>query len=61
MIAADAPASACAPITHHTVGENTMISAETAKTATTMRKISTHPTRCPSFAPTMTSAATAMP
>ena len=61
MIAAAAPASACAAITQPKLGERTIISSATANTATMKRKISTQPTRCPSFAPTITSAATTRP
>ncbi|MEV4735747.1 MULTISPECIES: hypothetical protein [unclassified Microbacterium] len=38
-----------------------MSTADPAKSTMTTRKISTHPTLCPSFAPVITSAATASP
>ena len=48
-------------IAHATVGARIIISEEPANSTITTRKISTHPMRCPSFAPVMTSAATASP
>ncbi len=61
MIAAEAPATAWPVMAHATVGERIMSSADPANVATTTRKIATHPIRCPSLAPVMTSAATASP
>ncbi len=42
-------------------GEKIIVTAETANIATTTRNTMTQPTRCPIFAPTMTSAATTSP
>lgn len=61
MIAAPAPASAWAAMTHPTDGAVTIMAEEAPKTTITERKIRDQPTRRPSFAPTITSAATTSP
>jgi hypothetical protein len=61
MIAADAPASAWPAMAQPTVGERIIISDEQANTTMTQRKMRTHPTRWPSFAPVITRAATTRP
>ena len=61
MMAADAPATACAAITQATDGERTIISAEPANAATTTLNTTIQPTRWPILAPTMTRAATTKP
>src|SRR5690554_5795480 len=61
MIAAEAPATACAAMTHSTEGASTIMRADPANIATTIRNMSTQPTRWPIFAPTMTRAATVSP
>ncbi len=61
MTAADAPASACAAITHPTAGASSMSRLETANVPTTTRKARTQPRRCPTFAPVITRAATDRP
>ncbi len=61
MTAALAPASPCAAITHPTEGAVTIMAEEMPKTTITVRKIRDHPTRRPSFAPTITRAATTSP
>lgn len=61
MIAALAPASPCAAMTHPTVGAATIIAEDAPKTTITVRKMRDHPTRRPSLAPSITRAATTRP
>ena len=61
MMAAEAPARACARMTRPIEGEKIIVTAETANIATTTRNTMTQPTRCPTLAPTMTRAATTSP
>ncbi len=61
MTAAEAPATACPAIAQSTEGESSIIGADTPKETMTIRKMRTQPTRWPSFAPVITSVATARP
>src|SRR5690625_7619229 len=61
MIAAAAPASSCPMIAQVTVRDRIMARDEAANPPSTQRKMRAQPIRWPSFAPVITSAATARP